>query len=103
MLRVYVAASQEAAASQLSVLLKPPFQLKFIQMGDTPKNALNMGALHSSAFKGQDPSHMPMGQLRRLIAKMYGSSATPTPAINRFFFFFLVFFFFCFWSDLGFE
>ncbi|KAH6640375.1 hypothetical protein F5144DRAFT_589863 [Chaetomium tenue] len=74
---LHTSGSQEAAASQLSVLLKPPFQLKFIQMGDTPSNALNMGALHSSAFKGQDPSHMPMGQLRRLIGKMYGSFATP--------------------------
>lgn len=71
MFQVYVAASEEAAASQLSVLLKPPFQLKFIQMCDTPSNALNMGALHSSAFKGQDPSDMPMGQLRRLIGKMH--------------------------------
>ncbi|EAQ85299.1 hypothetical protein CHGG_09313 [Chaetomium globosum CBS 148.51] len=80
---LHTSGSQEAAASQLSVLLKPPFQLKFIQMGDTPSNALNMGALHSSAFKGQDPSHMPMGQLRRLIGKMYGSSAIPA-AISGF-------------------
>jgi len=70
MFQVFVAASEEAAASQRSVLLKPPFQLKFIQMGDTPNDSLNMGALHSSAFKSQDPSDMPLGQLRRLIGKM---------------------------------
>jgi hypothetical protein len=34
-------------------------------------DGLNVGSLHASAFKGQDPSAMALGELRKLIGKMY--------------------------------
>lgn len=63
-------ATAEPAASQESILLKPPFQIKFIQMGESPSDALNTGSLHSSAFQGKNPSGLPMGELRRMVGKM---------------------------------
>ncbi|KAG7294218.1 hypothetical protein NEMBOFW57_004288 [Staphylotrichum longicolle] len=67
---VFIVASNEPTATQEEVLLKPPFQIKFIQMGENPSEALNTGSLHSSAFRGKDPSSLPMGELRRMIGKM---------------------------------
>lgn len=67
---VFIVASNEPTATQEEVLLKPPFQIKFIQMGENPSEALNTGSLHSSAFRGKDPSGLPMGELRRMIGKM---------------------------------
>jgi hypothetical protein len=67
---VYIVATNEPTATQEEVLLKPPFQIKFIQMGESPSGALNTGSLHSSAFQGKDPSSLPMGELRRMIGKM---------------------------------
>ncbi|KAK4184696.1 hypothetical protein QBC35DRAFT_466223 [Podospora australis] len=72
---VYIIPTQQPTSSQGSILLKPPFQLKFIQVGETPGDALNMGGLHSSAFRGKDPSHLPMGELRRMVGKMSTSPA----------------------------
>ncbi|TGJ82963.1 hypothetical protein E0Z10_g5810 [Xylaria hypoxylon] len=71
---VYIVSTTEPPPSQESVLLKPPFQLKFIQMDANPGDALNTGSLHSSAFQGKNPSSMPMGELRRMIGKMSAST-----------------------------
>ncbi|RWA14487.1 hypothetical protein EKO27_g554 [Xylaria grammica] len=70
---VYIVRTTEPPSSQESVLLSPPFQIKFIQMGETPSDALNTGSLHSSAFQGKDPSGLPMGELRRMISRMSAS------------------------------
>ena len=67
---VYVVATKEPRTSQTSALLAPPFLLKFIQMGETAKDAINTGSLHSTAFKGKDPSSLALSELRKLIGKM---------------------------------
>ncbi|KAF5602069.1 uncharacterized protein FSUBG_7904 [Fusarium subglutinans] len=66
---VLIAPTSEPASSQ-SAALKDSFIMKFIQVGDNPENAKNVGSLHASAFKGKDPSTMLLGELRRLIGKM---------------------------------
>ncbi|KAF5664051.1 hypothetical protein FDENT_12979 [Fusarium denticulatum] len=66
---VLIAPTSEPASSQ-SAALKDSFIMKFIQMGDKPEDAKNVGSLHASAFKGKDPSAMILGELRRLIGKM---------------------------------
>jgi len=62
--------SKKIQAVQATVLAKPPFLLKFVKMGDTAGSAVNTGALHSSSFKGQDPSTMRLREIRKLIGKM---------------------------------
>ncbi|KAF5588626.1 hypothetical protein FPANT_6544 [Fusarium pseudoanthophilum] len=66
---VLIAPTSEPASSQRAAL-KDSFIMKFIQVGDKPEDAKNVGSLHASAFKGKDPSTMILGELRRLIGKM---------------------------------
>ncbi|KLP01968.1 uncharacterized protein Y057_7813 [Fusarium fujikuroi] len=66
---VLIAPTSEPASSQ-SAALQDSFIMKFIQVGDKPEDAKNVGSLHASAFKGKDPSTMILGELRRLIGKM---------------------------------
>ncbi|QGJ00606.1 hypothetical protein CEK26_002050 [Fusarium fujikuroi] len=66
---VLIAPTSEPASSQATAL-KDSFIMKFIQLGNKPEDAKNVGSLHASAFKGKDPSTMILGELRRLIGKM---------------------------------
>ncbi|KAG4293310.1 hypothetical protein FPRO06_12798 [Fusarium proliferatum] len=66
---VLIAPNSEPASSQATAL-KDSFIMKFIQLGNKPEDAKNVGSLHASAFKGKDPSTMILGELRRLIWKM---------------------------------
>ncbi|RBA22467.1 hypothetical protein FPRO05_00814 [Fusarium proliferatum] len=66
---VLIAPNSEPASSQATAL-KDSFIMKFIQLGNKPEDAKNVGSLHASAFKGKDPSTMILGELRRLIGKM---------------------------------
>ncbi|KAK0624297.1 hypothetical protein B0T14DRAFT_545337 [Immersiella caudata] len=73
---VYIVATKEPAASQSSLLdgTAGVFVLKFVRMDNQPSDALNVGSLHSSAFKGRDASTMRLGELRKLIGDMSSSS-----------------------------
>ncbi|KAJ4243310.1 hypothetical protein NW762_014835 [Fusarium torreyae] len=66
---VLIAATTEPASTQTAAL-GGSFVMKFIQIGEKPEDAMSVGSLHASAFKGKDPSNMALGQLRRLIGKM---------------------------------
>ncbi|KAF5989015.1 hypothetical protein FBULB1_1170 [Fusarium bulbicola] len=82
---VLIAPTSEPASSQ-SAALKDSFIMKFIQVGDKPENAKNVGSLHASAFKGKGSINNALGRVatpdREDNAKVDPSDGTPAILIR---------------------